>query len=296
VLDFRYHALSLVAVFLALAIGIVLGVTIGDSLLSDAERSLRGNLSAKVVDARASARQAHADLAARDRMLDQIYPGMVRDRLRGERIALISWGPLPDGLESAVRDTVHQAGGRLDSVSVFDTPLTALRSALGGGRFRTTTSDDRALASLGGSLADGLATGGGLGSQLRRQSPDDFTGRFGGADAVVFYQAPDPTDNSDAQGVQERSDSRAQAIEQAMLAELEKRTIAVVGVELTTTDPSQIPRYVSLKLSSVDSVDKSGGQIALVYTLAGAQGNFGFKATAKQPLPDEAVGAGLASP
>ena len=38
-LDFRYHALSLVAVFLALAIGIVLGVTIGDSLLSDAERS-----------------------------------------------------------------------------------------------------------------------------------------------------------------------------------------------------------------------------------------------------------------
>ena len=27
-LDFRYHALSLVAVFLALAIGIVLGVTI----------------------------------------------------------------------------------------------------------------------------------------------------------------------------------------------------------------------------------------------------------------------------
>ena len=34
--DFRYHALSLVAVFLALAIGILLGATIGDSLVSDA--------------------------------------------------------------------------------------------------------------------------------------------------------------------------------------------------------------------------------------------------------------------
>ena len=38
-LDFRYHALSLVAVFLALAIGIVLGVTIGDSLVSEADQT-----------------------------------------------------------------------------------------------------------------------------------------------------------------------------------------------------------------------------------------------------------------
>ena len=55
-LDFRYHALSLVAVFLALAIGIVLGVTIGDSLVSDAERALRGNL-------RADVEKAHGDAA-----------------------------------------------------------------------------------------------------------------------------------------------------------------------------------------------------------------------------------------
>ena len=53
-LDFRYHALSLVAVFLALAIGIVLGVTVGGSLVSDAERSLRGNLRADVENALAA--------------------------------------------------------------------------------------------------------------------------------------------------------------------------------------------------------------------------------------------------
>src|SRR5437763_16616956 len=94
-LDFRYHALSLVAVFLALAIGIVLGVTIGDSLLSDAERSLRRNLRSSVVNARSDATQARSQLAARDRLLDQIYPWMVRDRLRTERVAPVSWGALP---------------------------------------------------------------------------------------------------------------------------------------------------------------------------------------------------------
>ena len=88
-LDFRYHALSLVAVFLALAIGIVLGVTIGDSLVSDAERALRGNLRADVEKAHGDAANALAQLAARDRMLDQLYPQLVQSRLTGERVALI---------------------------------------------------------------------------------------------------------------------------------------------------------------------------------------------------------------
>ena len=288
-LDFRYHALSLVAVFLALAIGIVLGVTIGDSLLSDAERSLRSNLRSSVVDARSDATKAKSQLAARDRLLDQIYPGMVRDRLRSERIALVSWGPLPGNVESSVRDAIHTAGGRIDSVSVFDTPLTTLKRALGRESFSLLTADDKSLSSLGGSLADGLAAGGRIGAKLRQEFPDDFAGRFSGADAVVFYEAPKPNDSSDAQGVKERSDNRAQAIEAAMLAELTNRTIAVVGVEAANADTSEIPRYESLKLSSVDSVDKSGGKIALVYALGGAQGNFGFKSTAKQPLPDEAT-------
>src|SRR5438874_10555506 len=116
-LDFRYHALSLVAVFLALAIGIVLGVTIGDSLLSDAERSLRSNLRASVDNALSGEHQAQSQLAARDRMLDQLYPSLVHNRLRSERIAFVSWGPLPDAVEKGVRDAIHTGGGRLDSVS-----------------------------------------------------------------------------------------------------------------------------------------------------------------------------------
>src|SRR6476659_139662 len=109
-LDFRYHALSLVAVFLALAIGIVLGVTIGDSLVSDAERSLRGDLRANVEDARNAEAQARADLAGRDRMLDELYPQLVTARLSGERVALVSWGPLPGNIEEGVRDAVSKGG------------------------------------------------------------------------------------------------------------------------------------------------------------------------------------------
>src|SRR4051812_11881953 len=134
-LDFRYHALSLVAVFLALAIGIVLGVTIGDSLVSDAERSLRGDLRANVEDARSDEAKARSELAARDRMLDQLYPQLATSRLNGVRVALVSWGPLPSNVEKSVRDAVSKGGGRLDSISKFDKPLTTLKDALGADVF-----------------------------------------------------------------------------------------------------------------------------------------------------------------
>jgi hypothetical protein len=288
-LDFRYHALSLVAVFLALAIGIVLGVTVGGSLVSDAERSLRGNLRADVENAHTAAAKAQAEVAGRDRMLDSIYPQVVASRLNGERVALVSWGPLPDAVESGVRDAVGKAGGRLDSVSVFDKPLTDLKQALGSEVYGAETADDQSLKGVGHALARSITAGGGLSQVLRAQFPDSFAGRLRHADAIAFYEAPKPTDGSDADGVKERDDSRASTIETAMLDEFTKRTIAVVGVEASSTDPSQIARYKSLKLSSADSVDTSGGRIALVFTLAGAKGNFGLKSSATKPLPDGAL-------
>jgi Copper transport outer membrane protein, MctB len=45
VFDFRYHALSLVSVFLALVLGLLLGVAIGDKgLVSSAEHDVRASL------------------------------------------------------------------------------------------------------------------------------------------------------------------------------------------------------------------------------------------------------------
>jgi hypothetical protein len=243
-----------------------------------------------VTDARADAAKARADLSGRDRMLDELYPVLVDTRLSGERVALVSWGPLPNGVESGVRDAIHQAGGRLDSVSVFDKPLSDLKQALGNDDYAITTVDDTSLDSLGRSLARSLVGGGTLARALRQQSPDDFAGRFRGADAVVFYEAPRPSDGSDQDGVKERTDDRARTIESGLVDELSQRTIAVVGVEQTSTDPSQIQRYKALKLSATaDSVDKSGGRIALVFALAGAKGNFGLKSSADSALPEEAL-------
>ena len=70
-LDFRYHALSLVAVFLALGIGIVLGSSLGDTVVSQANRDIASSLRGDLNGARSDARTAHAAVSARERLLGE---------------------------------------------------------------------------------------------------------------------------------------------------------------------------------------------------------------------------------
>ena len=67
VFDFRYHALSLVAVLVALVVGLLLGVAIGDSgLVSSAERRIRADLRADVRAAEPARDDLQATLAQQD--------------------------------------------------------------------------------------------------------------------------------------------------------------------------------------------------------------------------------------
>jgi hypothetical protein len=122
--------------------------------------------------------------------------------------------------------------------------------------------------------ADRVATG------LRAAYPDNFTGDFRGADAVVYYRTNDPRD------------TQSKNFESALIEGLRQPGLPAVGVERSSTDPSQIPFYVNAGLSTVDAIDIPPGRIALVLTLTGRKGNFGFKKTAEAPLPPAPPGLG----
>jgi len=291
--DFRYHALSLVAVFLALGIGILLGVTLGDSLVSEATRSVRSSLRDDVVEARRRAREEQASREQRDRLIEAAFPLLASDRLRGERVALVALGELPDDIESAAREVVETAGGSVDSVSVLDVePVEAdLREAFPGDGARPNPSASE-LEALARRLGASTVAGGRTAMRLQAAYPKRFRGDYRGAESVVIYRAPLPAPHAadgELDGPDSPADRRAK-LDRALIRGMERRGATVVGVEESNSEPSQIPFFVDARLTSVDSVDLIGGRVALVFALDGVQGTFGFKSTADEPLPELATG------
>ncbi len=78
--DFRYHALSLAAVFIALVVGLLLGVAIGDKeLVSSAQRDLRSSLRADVRQADQERDEAKARLREQEQFADAAYPILTQE-------------------------------------------------------------------------------------------------------------------------------------------------------------------------------------------------------------------------
>ena len=272
--DFRYHALSLVAVFLALGIGIVLGASLGDSVVSEANRDVRASLRGDLIEARNAARTGQQAVANRDAFIAASFERLAGNSLKKRRVAIVASGGLPEDVEADIRDTVKDAGGTVDSTAKFDAApdLVTLGKELGG-RFRRIGTNPKALRPVTRRLARALVRGGRVATRLKAAFPDAFSGDFKGADAVVYYHAPVDRE------------SEPERFEAALVEGLRDAKVPVVGVETSEADPSQIPWYIRAGISTVDDVDQPAGRAPLALALAGAEGNFGFKGTADAPLP-----------
>ena len=126
---FRYHAISLIAVFLALGIGVLLGVSIGEEgVVSGASKGLEQSLRGDLRDARASNSDLRGELRIRDEFERQSYPGLVADLLPGFRIGSSRWATCPPSYSPAIRDAVEPAGAR-HRVGLGDSRSAAARAA-----------------------------------------------------------------------------------------------------------------------------------------------------------------------
>lgn len=115
-IDFRYHLVSLISVFLALAVGIALGAgplkeAIGDSLTGQVDQ-----LRAEKEDLRTQLDQTAAALALQEEVFDAAAPGLVDDVLAGRRIAVIELADVESEVRDQVAERIGQAGGTVTAV------------------------------------------------------------------------------------------------------------------------------------------------------------------------------------
>jgi hypothetical protein len=286
--DFRYHALSLVAVLIALMMGVLLGVAVGDKeLLSTAGRDVRKSLERDVRRARADAAEARRQVGRREQVQQDLRTLIVQGRLSGQRVALISLGPLSDRMLRLVRDSLRDTGGRIALEAVIGRPyrLDGLPSSVTGVRGRKLSEDPAAVRRFGRRFGEALTRGDPLVGRVRRTLVASSSGTFRGLDAIVLVR-------QDPGGLSADDRKVAEAFEDGLADGLSTNNVSVVGVELKSTQPSQVPWYESQDLASVDNLDDLTGQISVVLALAGASGDYGVKSTADSLLPPAASGAG----
>jgi len=278
--DLRYHVASLAAVFLALIIGILVGVGIsGKGFVSDSERRVLNDRIDDLRAARDSANKRANELAREQRaaqtFVADAYPALMENRLAGARIALVFVGPVDGRVRGLVEKSLDDAGaGAPLRVRALKLPidLAALRRALRGHPALVTLATQRRVAELGKRLAADFVTGGDS-TPWRLLSPqlvEEQSGNAGpAADGVVV-----------ARSVPAQSGVTARFLT-GFYAGLSSAGIPAVGVERLRETDSTIDAFAREDLSTVDDLDSEAGRLSLALLLAGAPpGNYGVKKSA----------------
>jgi hypothetical protein len=280
VFDLRYHVASLTAVFVALVVGILVGVGLsGKGFVNDAERS---NLNSQIADLRNERDSARASLdeatrgalALRD-FSDAAYPAVVPGRLQGQKVAVLYAGPVDRGVSFAVDKAVRDAGGTVVRVRSLEVPLDVrkVQDALRRQPTMRRLQGVEHLEDLGGALAVEFAAGGktplwdALGKMIVQERDGSATPP---ADALVVVRtAP-----------QQQGPTRSFLA--GLYRGLARAGEPAVGTEAPGSTPSAFPAFVKAGLSTVDSIDTSTGRLGLVLLLEGAQpGSYGLGELAK---------------
>ena len=288
--DLRYHVASLTAVFLALVIGILVGVGIsGRGFVDDFERDRLNRDIAELQDALDEADEREEDLERRQEAAEEFvagaYPVLADERLSETGVVVLIVGS-SDATLGWVTRALADADARLLRMRALRVPLRMdeiestleSRSELGG------YVGDEHLEDLGRDLGRELVTGGRtpLWDALERQLVVERTGESTAeADAVVVMRADPPQQGETARFLA------------GVYSGLASSGEPVVGVEVSRVEQSAIPTFQRHGISTVDGIDEQIGRFALVLLLAGADaGDYGVRDTAEdgflppiEPLP-----------
>ena len=278
--DMRYHIASLVAVFLALTVGLLLGTLIVDQgILADQQEALFKSIRADVNKINDKNRELQGEVTKLRDFQKQVLPIAVEDRLADLSTTIVTLTAGRDELVNEVAQTLALAGARtsrlaldmkgvdLDGTTYAETLLDLSEEEdLAGGELEKRFWR-RVAAELAGnepvSLLDDLSAAG-----LLSVDATDSRSR----DIVVF-------------AADDRSLGSRDILFLDALAELDE--VNVIAVESSDWKPSRIAAYKLRDVSTVDNVDTVPGKISLIYLLTNRDvtAHFGVKSAADTSMP-----------
>lgn len=287
-IDLRYHIATIVALFLALAAGILIGSTIvGDDLLVEQQKKSIDRLEEQFLSLReqekilSEANIFQTNMLANYENYNQaMLPVLVKNRLKGMNVAVVVSGgsDIPAGMLNSLtiaganivsktvvleEATLKNADLRSELIDYYQLDPASDANAL---RYQVATSvaaviNNQADANVAAFLQDkGLVKLSGT-----NEIPIQAVILVGGTEDLKMFLAS--------------------SFDQGLITHCLEKNVKVFGVETSQTSFSYMEEYQKNNISTVDNIDLSLGQIALVYALEGEPGHYGIKPTAKRFMP-----------
>ncbi len=279
-LDLRYHLVSLVAVFLALAIGMLIGSSF---LAGSSVDGLKREFAILRTENRVQQANVNGlqDQLKKHKEFERFsMPLLVNNQLQWRRVAIIQTGDYSGATQSA-KAALDAAGAQVVSV----TTLSDLSAPGAASRIRQAlkqTSGAWNIADPPGTALSIIAksvVGGETPEALDAFEKRGLLSKSGDYDLrlnkVVIVG-----------GSKQSADGRPMRVDLPLIEKLSSLNVAVVGCEPMVAETSYVPSWHRKEIATVDNVDDPAGQTALVFAVAGDTGNFGVKASADRMTPE----------
>lgn len=288
-IDIRYHIYSIAAVFLALAVGIVIGTSFARSVPSDASgrhtiqryeqdmRTLRG----AILQAHDTATKSETTTKAWQEYCRAIMPAVVKNKLYWRNVAVVQTGD-SDDLTGSVKEALTLAGAQVtctvDITSAFpfgdDAKISQALTDTGlGSTYDAKQDRDRLFRILAQTICSGKYAY--FVPKLEKAGVATFNGSCEAPCSLVVFVGGSTSDESNL----------AQVVDALLAPDLVKLGVTIVGCEPSDAATSYVPVWHKSGIATVDDADNAMGQTCLIYALCGETANFGTKDTADRLIP-----------
>lgn len=285
IIDSRYHIASLVAVFLALGIGILIGsAVLGNDAIVNSQKKITDRLESQLTDLRqkndeiqTKTNALETDNNAQKQFEKQVLPVLIQGKLTGQSIAIVETNSY--GFSDDLEKLLVSAGAKIQSVTTivngFD--ISQDKDKLAGELGIKADNQDELVKRLMGEISRGILAGDNLAllNQLAQDNLIKMSGDYGlPLNGVIFIG-----------GSQDKALVKPDTIDLPMIDYFLQQKIPVFGVEESDVAYSYMAEYQKKRITTVDNIDTTPGQFSLVLAMAGKPGHYGVKSTAQQLTP-----------
>lgn len=270
--NLRYHIASLVAVFFALAVGLLLGTVVAErGMLDDQGVALVQGLQTRFDEISAKNEELEAGLERDRAFANDVVGPLTAEKLSGMNIAIIS---PPDGADTieAARVAVEQAGGTAITVTL-GTPALGLEQSEPEGLAGLLQLQGQEIASPGEDLVDQVADV--LAAEWREGDARPLTELLVTNGLMAVESAPG-TVTIDAVVVVGGEDGTCDPVARALARRFVDNEARAVGVELSLKQDGVAATCSGDGLPAVDHLAMPQGRYSFIAILAGlADGYYG---------------------